>query len=130
MECVLQTREYLLGIPRTQEESYGFGCNAMGFLGSLFCVSESELERLQRIGCMEVLRAAVMGDENPEFSVVKPAMPTPPHIVAHPSPSPSPLPHVAPDGSPVHVPAAKQEFENLERQSVMTSPAGSSGTVE
>lgn len=54
---LLVTRDWLLLVPRRQEEFAGISINALGFVGSLFVRNQAQLDTLKSRGPMAVLRA-------------------------------------------------------------------------
>lgn len=54
---LLVTRDWLLLVPRRQEEFAGISINALGFVGSLFVRNRAQLDTLKSRGPMAVLRA-------------------------------------------------------------------------
>ncbi len=64
---LLVTRDWLLLVPRRQEDFAGISINALGFAGSLFVKDRTQLALLQRRGPMAALRAVArpLGSRNP-----------------------------------------------------------------
>jgi ATP adenylyltransferase len=57
---LLVTRRWMLLVPRSAEHAHGISLNALGFAGSLFVRDAAQLETLQRIGPMALLRAVAV----------------------------------------------------------------------
>ena len=57
---MLATRRWMLVVPRSCEHYESISVNALGFAGSLFVRNRAELERVQRAGPMNVLRAVTL----------------------------------------------------------------------
>jgi ATP adenylyltransferase len=53
---LLATRDWMLWVPRAQAEVEGINVNALGFAGSLLVKNPEQLQRLQELGPMELLR--------------------------------------------------------------------------
>ncbi len=54
---LLMTREWMFLVPRSQEFCEGISVNSLGYLGSLFVTDQAALDRLRRIGPLQLLRA-------------------------------------------------------------------------
>jgi sulfate adenylyltransferase (ADP) / ATP adenylyltransferase len=54
---MLLTRNYLWVIPRRKDNHEGLAVNALGFAGMLLVQGEKQLSQLDRIGCLELLKA-------------------------------------------------------------------------
>ncbi len=54
---LLLTGDWMLLVPRSRECSHGISVNALGYVGSLFVKSLDELEILERVGPMNLLKA-------------------------------------------------------------------------
>jgi len=57
---LLATRRWMLIVPRRCEHYESISINALGFAGSLFVRSDTELELVRRVGPMAVLRAVTL----------------------------------------------------------------------
>ena len=57
---LLATRRWMLLVPRRLEHYESISINALGFAGSLFVRSDTELELVRRVGPMAVLRAVTL----------------------------------------------------------------------
>ncbi|HEX5754242.1 MAG TPA: ATP adenylyltransferase [Archangium sp.] len=53
---LLTTRDWMLLVPRARAESHGINVNAMGFAGSLLVKNQEQLQKLQELGPLELLR--------------------------------------------------------------------------
>ncbi|MFY0565400.1 ATP adenylyltransferase family protein [Archangium lansingense] len=53
---LLTTRDWMMLVPRAKAESHGINVNAMGFAGSLLVKTQEQLQRLQELGPLELLR--------------------------------------------------------------------------
>ena len=53
---LLTTRDWMMLVPRARAESHGINVNAMGFAGSLLVKNTEQLQRLQELGPLELLR--------------------------------------------------------------------------
>jgi sulfate adenylyltransferase (ADP) / ATP adenylyltransferase len=53
---LLATRDWMLLVPRSCAESHGINVNAMGFAGSLLVKTPEQLQKLQELGPLEILR--------------------------------------------------------------------------
>jgi ATP adenylyltransferase len=53
---LLATRDWMMLVPRARAESHGINVNAMGFAGSLLVKNQEQLQRLQELGPLELLR--------------------------------------------------------------------------
>ncbi len=54
---LLMTREWMLAVPRRQEQCGGISVNALGFAGTLLLRVAGQLEQLRRLGPMQILCA-------------------------------------------------------------------------
>lgn len=63
---LLLTRDWMLLVPRAQEYAHGISVNALGYVGSLFVKSRSELETLDRVGPMNLLKAVSIALDDAE----------------------------------------------------------------
>lgn len=54
---MLMTRDYLWVIPRSKDSHEGLAVNALGFAGMLLVRDQNQLRQLDRIGCLELLKA-------------------------------------------------------------------------
>jgi ATP adenylyltransferase len=54
---LLLTGDWMLLVPRSREYAHGISVNALGYVGSLFVKTLSELETLERVGPMNLLKA-------------------------------------------------------------------------
>lgn len=54
---MLLTREFLWVIPRTLESYRGLAVNALGYAGTLLVKNETQLQQLDKIGCLKLLTA-------------------------------------------------------------------------
>lgn len=54
---LLMTRDAIWVIPRHIEAEQGLSVNALGFAGTLLVKNQEQLEQLDRIGCLELLKA-------------------------------------------------------------------------
>lgn len=62
---LLVRRGWMLIVPRSRACFESISVNALGFAGSLFLRSQEELDRVQAIGPMQVLRAVAMPPDVP-----------------------------------------------------------------
>ncbi|WNG38884.1 ATP adenylyltransferase [Archangium violaceum] len=53
---LLATRDWMLLVPRACAETHGINVNAMGFAGSLLVKTPEQLQKLQELGPLEILR--------------------------------------------------------------------------
>ena len=53
---LLATRDWMMLVPRARAESHGINVNAMGFAGSLLVKNPEQLQRLQELGPLELLK--------------------------------------------------------------------------
>ena len=61
---LLCTREWMMVVPRTQEEHAGISVNSLGFAGSLLVKNKEELEKLKQLGPMKLLsEVGIMNNE-------------------------------------------------------------------
>ncbi|WP_461481320.1 DUF4922 domain-containing protein [Porticoccus sp.] len=58
---LLMTREYLWVVPRRCEHFRGLAVNALGFAGTLLVKHQQQLQELQQLGCLPLLRAVGLG---------------------------------------------------------------------
>ena len=56
---LLLTRRWMLVVPRSREDWRGMSINALGFAGSLLVRTSSELDQLQEVGPLAVLKSVV-----------------------------------------------------------------------
>jgi ATP adenylyltransferase len=54
---LLLTRDWMLLVPRSQEQDQGISINALGYVGSLFVKDLNDLERVKQKGPMNLLKA-------------------------------------------------------------------------
>ncbi|MDX2349407.1 MAG: DUF4922 domain-containing protein [Porticoccus sp.] len=54
---MLMTRDYLWVVPRSKDSHEGLAVNALGFAGTLLVRDKNQLRQLDRIGCLELLKA-------------------------------------------------------------------------
>jgi sulfate adenylyltransferase (ADP) / ATP adenylyltransferase len=57
---LLATRDWMMLVPRARAESHGINVNAMGFAGSLLVKNLEQLQRLQELGPLELLRQVAL----------------------------------------------------------------------
>jgi len=57
---LLMTREHLWVVPRHRERHGGLAVNALGFAGTLLVKNDRQLEELQMIGCLPLLKAVAL----------------------------------------------------------------------
>ncbi|EDX84446.1 hypothetical protein S7335_2143 [Synechococcus sp. PCC 7335] len=61
---LLCTREWMMVVPRAQEEYAGISVNSLGFAGSLLVKNKTELEKLKQLGPIQLLReVGITNDE-------------------------------------------------------------------
>ncbi len=53
---LLATRDWMMLVPRPRAEAHGINVNAMGFAGSLLVKTQEQLQQLQELGSLELLR--------------------------------------------------------------------------
>jgi ATP adenylyltransferase len=53
---LLATREWMLMVPRPRAEALGININALGFAGSLLVKTPEQLQQVQTLGPLELLR--------------------------------------------------------------------------
>jgi ATP adenylyltransferase len=59
---LLLTTDWMLLVPRTQECYQGISINSLGYVGSLFVKNPQDLEKVKRMGPMQLLSAVSMSD--------------------------------------------------------------------
>jgi sulfate adenylyltransferase (ADP) / ATP adenylyltransferase len=57
---LLMTQDWMLLVPRSSEFCEGISVNGLGYLGSLFVTDQAALDRLRRIGPLQLLRSVSM----------------------------------------------------------------------
>jgi ATP adenylyltransferase len=62
---LLATREWMLVVPRSRAESLGINVNALGFAGSLLVKTREQLQELEALGPLELLRGVAPAPDLP-----------------------------------------------------------------